>query len=130
MTAPSALVISLFVSALVGNAMAGSVRSEIQGVRVELASSPDTPIADRKTTYTVRLADAAGKPITDARVTLTGRMADGMSAAAPLRAAGESGVYRGDVLFTMAGTWDLTVRVVRPAGRVEIPLREDVGKGR
>ena len=63
-------------------------------------------------------------------MTLTGHMADGMSIAAPLRAAGEAGVYRGEVLFTMAGAWELTVRVVRPTGRVDILLREDVGKGR
>ena len=62
---------------------------EVNGVRVELTSAPETPVTDRKTTYTVRLGDAAGKPVTDARVTLTGRMADGMSAATPLRPAGE-----------------------------------------
>jgi len=73
------------------------------GVHVELTSSPDTPVTNRKTIYTVRLRDGAGTPVTDARVTLTGRMADGMSAATPLRPAGEAGVYRGEVLFTMGG---------------------------
>ena len=110
--------------------MVASLTTEVEGVRFELTSAPDPPVTDRNTAYTVRLVDAAAKAITDARVTLTGRMADGMSAATPLRAAGEPGVYRGEVLFTMAGPWDLTIRVVRPTGRVEIPLREDVaGRG-
>lgn len=110
------------------SAMAASLTTEVNGVRVELTSAPDPPVTDRKTTYTIRLVDAVGKPLTDARVTLMGRMADGMSAAAPLRPAGEPGVYRGEVLFTMAGPWDLSIRVARSAGRVEIPFREDVGR--
>jgi hypothetical protein len=123
-----ALVAALSSSVVVTSAVAGSLTTEVSGVRVELTSAPDTPVTDRKTTYTVRLVDAAGKPVTDARVTLTGRMADGMSAAAPLRPAAEPGVYRGEVLFTMEGPWDLTIRVVRPTGRVEIPLREEVAR--
>src|SRR5712692_8695502 len=100
--------------------MGGSVTTDVGGVRVDLRSAPEGPVKGQKTTYTVRLIDAAGKPVTDARLTLTGRMADGMSAAALLRQAGEPGVYRGEVLFTMEGPWDLTVRVVSQAGRIEI----------
>jgi len=117
-------------SVVVTSAMGGSLMTEVNGVRVELTSAPETPVTDRKTTYTVRLGDAAGKPVTDARVTLTGRMADGMSAATPLRPAGEPGVYRGEVLFMMGGPWEMTIRVVRPTGRVEIPLREEVARQR
>jgi hypothetical protein len=51
-----------------------------------------------------------------------------MSAAAPLRPAGEPGIYRGEILFTMDGPWELTIRVVRSTDRVEIPLREEVAK--
>lgn len=109
-------------------ATAASLTTDIDGVRVELSSKPETPVKDRKSAYPVRLVDSAGRPISDARVTLTGRMADGMSTAAPLRPVGEPGVYRGDVLFTMEGRWDLTVRVVRQAGRIEIPVREEVGR--
>ena len=126
----AALLGAFSVSIIATTATAGSLTTAVNGVRVELASTPDPPVTDRKTTYTVRLVDAAGKPLTDARVTLTGRMADGMTAASPLRPAGEPGVYRGEVLFTMGGPWDLTIRVVRPAGRVEIPLREEVAKQR
>ena len=124
------LLAALSSSVVVTSAMGGSLTTEADGVRVELTSAPETPVTDRKTTYTVRLGDAAGKPVTDARVTLTGRMADGMSAATPLRPAGEPGVYRGEVLFTMGGAWELTIRVVRPTGRVEIPLREEVARQR
>jgi hypothetical protein len=109
-------------------ATAASLTTDVGGVHVELSSTPETPVKDPRTAYTVRLVDSAGKPLTDARVTLTGRMADGMSTAAPLRPAGEPGVYRGEVLFTMEGRWDLTVRVVRQAGRLEIPVREQVGR--
>lgn len=117
-------------SVIAASALAGSLTTEVNGVRVQLMSKPDPPVTDRKTTYTIRLVDAAGRPLTDARVTLTGRMADGMGAATPLRPAGEPGVYRGDVLFTMGGPWDLTIRLVRPTGRVEIPLREEVVRQR
>jgi YtkA-like protein len=124
------LLATLSSSVVVTSAMAGSLMTEVNGVRVELTSAPETPVTDRKTTYAVRLVDGAGKPVTDARVTLTGRMADGMSAATPLRPAGEPGVYRGEVLFTMGGPWELTIRVVRPTGRIEIPLREEVARQR
>jgi len=127
---PVAIVAALSSSVVVTTAMAGSLTTEVSGVRVELTSAPETPVTDRKTTYSVRLVDPAGKPVTDARVTLTGRMADGMSVATPLRPAGEAGLYRGEVLFTMVGPWDLTIRVVRPTGRVEIPLREEVARQR
>ncbi len=125
-----ALLAALSVFVIATSATAGSLTIEVDGVRVGIASTPDPPVTDVKTAYTVQLLEAAGKPITDARVTLTGRMADGMTAASPLRSTGEAGVYRGKVLFTMAGPWDLTVRVVRPTGRVEIPLREVVVKHR
>lgn len=123
-----ALVLGALYGSIVTGAMAASLTTDVEGVRVELNSTPETPVKDRKTAYTVRLVDSGGKPITDARVTLTGRMADGMSAAAPLRPVGEPGVYRGEVLFTMEGRWDLTVRVVRQAGRLEILVREEVGR--
>jgi len=124
------LLAALSSSVVVTSAMGGSLVTKVDGVRVELTSAPETPVTDRKTTYTVRLIDGAGKPIIDARVTLTGRMADGMSAAAPLRPAADPGVYRGEALFTMGGPWDMTIRVERPTGRVEIPLREEVARQR
>lgn len=112
---------------IASGALAGNLTTDVDGVRVELNSSPPVPIKDRKIVYTLRLSDSAGKPLSDARVTLTARMADGMSAAAPLRSSG-AGVYHGEVLFTMQGPWELTIRIIRPAGRLEIPLREEVGR--
>ena len=124
------LLAALSSSVVATGAMTGTLTTEDNGVRVELTSVPEAPVTDRKAIYTVRLLNGAGKPVTDARVTLTGRMADGMSVATPLRPAGEAGLYRGEVLFTMGGPWDLTVRVVRPTGRIEIPLREEVRRQR
>lgn len=121
----AALLGALFGPAVTG-AMAASLTTDVEGVRVEVQSAPERPVRDRKTVYTVRLVDSAGKPVTEARVTLTARMADGMSAAAPLRSSGATGVYRGEILFTMQGRWDLILRVVRQTGRLEIPIREDV----
>lgn len=127
-----AAIVAALLGALVGSmvtgAMAASLTTNVEGVRIELSSTPETPVKDRKTVYTVRLVDSAGQPVTDARVTLTARMADGMSAAAPLRSSGAPGVYRGEILFTMQGRWDLTVRVVRQAGHLEIPIREEVAQ--
>ncbi len=89
----TAVVIGLLggLSAVVTSAMGGRLTTEVNGVHVELTSSPDIPVTNRKTIYTVRLRDGAGTLVTDARVTLTGRMADGMSAATPLRPAGAPG---------------------------------------
>jgi hypothetical protein len=126
----AALLGAFSLSVIAATAMAGSLTTEVNDVRVHLTSAPDPPVTNRKTMYTIRLVDAVGTPLTDAQVTLTGRMADGMSVAAPLRPDGEPGVYRGEVLFTMGGPWDLAIRVVRPAGRVEIPLREEVARQR
>jgi hypothetical protein len=76
----------------------------------------------------VRLVDDTGQPVIGAHVTLRGGMADGMSVVAPLRPAGEAGVYRGRVRFTMEGRWDLTLRVARGGKRFELPLTEHVGR--
>jgi hypothetical protein len=107
---------------------AASLTTEIDGVRVEVGSVPEPPVRNHRATYTVRLIDRRGAPVTGARVTLTGRMADGMSVAAPLRPADEPGIYRGDVLFTTEGRWDLTIRVVVGGGRFEVSLSEAVSR--
>jgi hypothetical protein len=107
---------------------AGELTSEMDGVRVELTSSPSRPGTRGQTEYVARLVDGTGQPVTGARVTLRGGMADGMSVVAPLRPAGEAGVYRGRVLFTMEGTWELTLRIAREGKRFELPLTEHVGR--
>ncbi len=105
---------------------AGALTSEVDGIRVELTSSPSRPRTDGQTEYVVRLVGGTGQPLIDAQVTLRGGMADGMSVLVPLQPAGEAGVYRGRVLFTMEGTWDLTLRVARQGQRWELPLTEHV----
>lgn len=107
-------------------ATAGTLTAHTDGVTVELTSQPEQPRTKGKTSYTVRLIDPTGAPVTGAQVTLSGRMADGMSLLAPLRAALEPGVYRGEVLFTMEGPWELRVRVARQGRRFELPFREQV----
>jgi hypothetical protein len=107
---------------------AGALTSEVDGIRVELTSSPSEPRNSGETEYVVRLVDQAGAPVTGAQVSLRGGMADGMSVIAPLRPSREAGVYRGRVLFTMEGRWELTLRVSREGKRLELPLTEHVGR--
>jgi hypothetical protein len=109
-------------------AAAASLTTDVDGLRVEVKSEPETPVRDRTTTYTVRLVEIGGTPLTDARVTLTGSMADGMSVASALRPSSEPGIYGGQVLFTMEGRWDVTIRIVRQGRRLEIPLQESVAR--
>ena len=107
-------------------AAAGTLTAHTDGVTAELTSQPEQPRTNGKTSYTLRLIDPTGAPVTAAQVTLSGRMADGMSVLAPLRAAPEPGVYRGEVLFTMEGPWELRVRVARQGRRFELPFKEQV----
>lgn len=93
---------------------------------MELTSNPSGPRTKGETEYVARLVDQAGKPVTGAQVTLRGGMADGMSVVVPLWPAGDAGIYRGRVLFTMEGRWKLTLRVIREGKRFELPLTERV----
>jgi hypothetical protein len=111
-----------------GSLAAGALTVEREGTRVQVASVPDTPNTKSPTAYEVRLTTGDGTPIVGATVSIQGRMADGMSVIAPLRRTAEPGVYRGRVLFTMEGTWDLRLRVAREGKRFEVPLTEHVGR--
>jgi cytochrome c biogenesis protein CcdA len=53
-------------------AMAASLTADIDGVRIEVTSTPATPVRNRKTAYTVRLVGAAGRPITEVAVVALG----------------------------------------------------------
>jgi len=106
----------------------GTLTTAIGDIRVELASSPSGPRTNDQTEYVLRLVDAAGRPVTGAAVTLRGGMADGMVVVAPLRPGAEAGVYRGRLLFTMEGRWDLTLRVSHAGRRFELPLIELVAR--
>jgi hypothetical protein len=100
----------------------GTLSAGVDGLRIEVTSKPERARTNGETEYIARLVDADGTPVTGARVALHGRMGDGMTVVAPLRAAGEPGIYRGRVLFTMEGRWDLTLRIVRGSKRFDVPL--------
>jgi hypothetical protein len=103
----------------------GTLTTETDGLRVELASEPEYPAAARPTTYRLRLSNLDGSPVTAVKVTLQGRMADGMTVVAPLRAAPEPGVYRAHVL-TMEWRWDLKPRAITKGKPFEVTLTEHV----
>ena len=107
---------------------AANLSAEADGIRAELSTDPERPARGQETTYKLRLFDSAGKPLTGARVALHGRMADGMTVLAPLRPLPEPGIYRGRVLFTMEGTWELTLRVRGEGRALEFRLTENVGR--
>lgn len=107
---------------------AGTLKTDVGGVGVELSSEPENPGTRQATTYVLRLAQADGAPLAGAKVTLRGRMADGMTVIAPLPPGGEPGIYRGRVLFTMRGQWELRLRAVVKGRPFEIPLTEHVGR--
>ncbi len=104
----------------------GTLNADVDGVSIELTSSPERATTKDETEYVARLVDADGQPVSGARMTLHGRMGDGMTVVAPLRAASEPGIYRGRVLFTMEGKWQLTLRIVRGSKRFDLPLAERV----
>jgi hypothetical protein len=125
---PSVLVTAALAMTVAGPLEAGALTGEVDGLRVELTSQPGRPVTSGQTEYVVRLVDRAGQPVNGARLTLRGAMADGMSIVTPLRSAREEGVYRGRVLFTMEGRWELTLRIDREGKRFELPLGEHVGR--
>lgn len=107
---------------------AGTLKTDVGGVGVELSSAPENPGTRQATTYVVKLTSADGAPLTGAKVTLRGRMADGMTVIAPLPPTAEPGIYRGRVLFTMGGPWELRLRVAGKGTPFEVPLTEHVGR--
>ncbi len=123
--APAALAL---VCALPGLVAGGALTGDVEGVRVELTSEPEKPGTAHPTLYRLRLSNPDGSAVTGAKVTLQGRMADGMTVVAPLRAGPESGVYRGRVLFTMEGRWDLKLRVNTKGKPFEVTLTEHVAR--
>lgn len=49
-----------------------------------------------------------------------------MNVTVPLQPGPEPGLYRGAMLFIMAGEWALTVRISSNGRQLEIPFREQV----
>jgi hypothetical protein len=125
---PGALAAAVLLSAVPSELPAGTLETDVDGVRVEVSSEPANPGTRQATTYVVKLTQADGTPLTGAKVTLRGGMADGMTVIAPLAPATEPGIYRGRVLFTMGGQWELRLRVAGKGRPFEIPLTEHVGR--
>lgn len=126
----AATIAAALVLASVGRApvAGGSLSADVDGIRVELTSEPERPGTGGAAAYWLRLSNADGSAVSGAKVTLQGRMADGMTVVAPLRAEPETGIYRGRVLFTMEGRWDLRVRVSGTGKPFELTLTEHVGR--
>lgn len=125
---PGALAAAVLLSTVPSEPPAGTLETAVEGVRVEVSSEPANPGTGQATTYVVKLTQADGAPLTGAKVTLRGRMADGMTVIAPLPPAAEPGIYRGRVLFTMGGRWELRLRVAGKGAPFEVPLSEHVGR--
>jgi hypothetical protein len=95
------------------------------GVRVDVKQAPGAMSpgnAPRTVDYTVRVSHEGGGPVSDADVRLRGLTSDGVLVEAQLDPSSEPGVYRGAVPVTPRGPSNLTVRVVRPEGVVEVPV--------
>lgn len=75
------------------------------------------PAAFGTNTFTVTVRDANGKPVDGAGVAIVTQMLDmdmGVQTA-QLKPAGQPGVYSGQSDLTMAGHWDIIVRVLPPS---------------
>jgi hypothetical protein len=93
------------------------------GATIVLRTQPDPPRSGENT-FEVEVNGADGQPLVDAQVKLTLFMPampsmnmPAMSSEATLAPAGV-GVYRGAVLISMAGRWDVTITATRGTQRV------------
>jgi hypothetical protein len=105
-------------------AIPGPTGTSAPDVRVDVKQTPvaaSSPSAPRAIDYTVRVSGESG-PISGADVRLRGLTSDGVLVEAQLDPGTEPGVYRGAVPVTPRGPNNLTVRVVRPDGVVEVPV--------
>jgi hypothetical protein len=106
-------------------ALPGTAAARPPDVRVDVKQVPGAPAGaggPRTVDYTVRVSNAGGGPVSDADVRLRGLTTDGVLVEAQLDPGSEPGVYRGLVPVTPRGPNNLTVRVVRPDGVVEVPI--------
>jgi hypothetical protein len=106
-------------------ALPGTATARPPDVRVDVKQVPGAPAgagAPRTVDYTVRVSNAGGGPVSGADVRLRGLTTDGVLVEAQLDPGSEPGVYRGLVPVTPRGPNNLTVRVVRPDGVVEVPV--------
>ena len=94
-------------------------------MRVDVKQAPGAAPAagaPRTIDYVVRISREGGGPVSDADVRLRGITTDGVLVEAQLDPGNEPGVYRAAVPVTPRGPHNLTVRVVRPDGIIEVPV--------
>jgi hypothetical protein len=104
-----------------------SARPEDPGYTVLLETEPAPMQSGRLNTVTVRVADRADRPVSGARVTVQAQHS-GMAHGRATISTGEAapGVYRGDLLPTMGGTYSLTVTVEGAQSKVERAINFNV----
>jgi membrane fusion protein, copper/silver efflux system len=97
----------------------GSLEKKIGDLTITLSTEPEKAKAGENT-LRVKIVDNGGKPITDAQVSFQYTMPmPGMALSKTEAKHAKDGLYETKVNFAMAGTWDVTVMVVRP-GQKEI----------
>lgn len=113
------LLVGLLVVATVG-CTAGSAARGDPGYTVSLESQPTPMQSGRVATVSVRVTQADGAPLTGATVSFVAEHT-GMSMGKGTVATQERapGVYGGEYIPPMAGTYRLTVKVEGPQGQVE-----------
>lgn len=98
-------------------------------IEIELTVEPDPPLFGRPCQLTVALHDHEKTPITGARIQIKGDMAHAgmVPVVAPAIEEGD-GVYRTDFVWSMGGSWILTLTAELINGRtVERVFQLDVG---
>jgi len=84
---------------------------------VTLTANPAPPVVGAAA-VSVTLRDAAGQPVDDARVAIEANMSHaGMTPVMADGAAGQDGVYRVPLTWTMAGDWYVDVKFTLPDGQ-------------
>ena len=104
---------------------------QIAGFSLSLSTVPEQPKAG-DLLLRLTLTDQASKPVSNAQVTFVYRMLmPGMTDSKMTAHHIKNGLYEGTVMFGMAGTWVVTVKVTIPG---QLPIAEKfqfsvVGKG-
>lgn len=110
---------------------AGMWKTSTGGVKVAIESATPAPPAEGKNAWTLFITDANGAPISDAKVSVVcamyhpGTLSHGCAVAPVIVNAaqldgGASGEYDvSELVFNMAGHWDVTITVDRGTGTKE-----------
>jgi membrane fusion protein, copper/silver efflux system len=98
---------------------AGPMEKKIADLTITLSTQPEKTKAGENT-LRLKIVDKGGKPVTDAQVSFQYTMnMPGMVLSKSEAKHSKDGLYETKVNFGMAGTWDVTVIIVRP-GQKEI----------